>query len=430
MRELQVAIFEDYACENFLPLTHTRPAFDLVCGAATLRSRISNLFRGSEPLLFARNHLAAYLESKEKVHVNRPEMISNATLFLNGLLILTKRLAGALPKVPEGQVGVKEGRLVYACFGPERAREFAAKLSKPFTSLDLSQLERAATSKAEVRDAQLLTYPWEIAKLNAEVLKSDLASMQKSRAGKVHSRAAVLGRRRDLSICSGSVIEPGVVIDTRNGPVHIGPGSTVQSNSLIQGPSYVGSGTRILPFTCIHGGSSVGNRCTVGGCVESSVIHGYSEVRSCFVGHSYVGEWVDLGAMTAVSESKDGYGTVEVNAGGQKVDTGEVKVGAFFGDYVRASAATVIAAGKKIGTASRLHGVVTEDVPSFTVYDKTSGGKPTEAVFESVIEAQRRMFNMRKVEHTAADITLLKSVYDLTREERKAAGMAQTRPSI
>jgi len=430
MRSIQVAIFEDYAYENFLPMTYTRPAFDLMCGAETFRSRIEKLFCSSEPLLFTREHLKEYVESREKVHVNKPERIDSTTLFLNGLLIPCKDLVRRLLRVPEGQIGVNDGRLVYACFAPSKAREFATRLSKPLTSLDVSQFERSAPSKVEVRDAQLLTYPWEIIRLNADILKIDFASLKRSKAGKVHARATILGKRNELSIGSGSTIEPGAVVDTRNGPVYIGLNSTIQSNSWIQGPSYIGSGTQILPSTRIHEGSSIGDFCIVGGEIERTIVHSYSEVRVGFIGHSYVGEWVVLGTMTTVSESKDGFGTVEVSAGGQRFDTGETKLGAFIGGYSKTSAATTISAGKKVGTASQLHGMGTEDVPSFTIYDKILASKPVEAIFESVVEAHRRLFNMRKVEYTAADITLLKRVYDLTREERRAAGMAQTRPAI
>ncbi|MGQ9514300.1 MAG: putative sugar nucleotidyl transferase, partial [Thermoproteota archaeon] len=73
MHKFQLAIFEDYAYENFLPMTYTRPAFDLRCGALTFRSRISNFFSRSELLLFTREHLAEYIESKEKSYANRAE---------------------------------------------------------------------------------------------------------------------------------------------------------------------------------------------------------------------------------------------------------------------------------------------------------------------------------------------------------------------
>jgi hypothetical protein len=74
--------------------------------------------------------------------------------------------------------------------------------------------------------------------------------------------------------------------------------------------------------------------------------------------------------------------------------------------------------------------MVTEDVPSFSTYDKSTSNKPSEIMFESIVETQRKMFNMKKIEYTAAHITLLKKVYNLTMEERKTAGLGQTKSSI
>ena len=48
--------------------------------------------------------------------------------------------------------------------------------------------------------------------------------------------------------------------------------------------------------------------CRVGGEVEGSIIHGYSnKYHDGFLGHAYVGQWVNLGAMTTNSDLKNDY---------------------------------------------------------------------------------------------------------------------------
>jgi UDP-N-acetylglucosamine diphosphorylase/glucosamine-1-phosphate N-acetyltransferase len=426
-----VAIFEDDAYENFLPLTYTRPAFDLRCGARSFRQRIADLMRAPDVLLFTRDYLGEYIESKERRPVNRPEAIGGPTLFINGLLIPDRALALRLTKASEGQIGAKDDRLVFICLGAARARELAGRLARPLSGLDVSQLERSATKRIDVQEARLMAHPRELLGLNLELLKCDLASLPRSRAGEVHARAAILGRRGDLSIGPGAMVDAGAVMDVRAGPIHIASNCAIRPNATIEGPAFIGPGTQVLPFARIHGGSSIGAACRIGGEVEAAVIHGHSDkAHAGFIGHSYVGEWVSLGAMTTTADLKNTYGTVKVNVRGQRIDTGETNIGAFIADYAKTSIGVLIYPGHKIGVAAQLHGTVIGDVPSFTMYAKTLGSKMIEAFFESVAESQRRMYGRRMIEQTAADITLLKKVFEITREERKAAGVVQGRFTI
>jgi len=429
--KLRVAIFEDDAYENFLPLTYTRPAFDLRCGAKSFRHRIMDLLRAPDAILFTRDYLADYIESKEQRSVNRTEAIVGTTLFVNGLLVPSKAIVYKMSKVSEGHMGVKDDRLVFMCLGPAKAREFAGRLSRPLGSLDVSQLERSATKKVDVQEAKLLSHPRELISTNAEILKADILSLKKSRSGKVHPKATIMGKRSDLSIGPGSVVEAGTAIDTREGPVYIDSNCIIRPNAWIQGPTFIGSGTQILPSARIHGGSSIGPVCNIGGEVEATIVHGHSDkAHAGFVGHSYIGEWVNLGALTTTSDLKNTYGTVKVNIRGQRIDTGETNIGAFIADHVKTSIGVMIYPGNKIGVAAQIHGIVSGDVPSFAIYAKVLGSKMTESIFESVAETQRRMYRRKRIEQMAADITLLKKVYEFTKEERRAAGVVQGRFAI
>jgi len=429
--KLRAAIFEDDAYENFLPLTYTRPSFDLRCGAKSFRHRIMDLLRAPDAMPFTRDYLADFMESKEKGPVNRTESIIGTTLFINGLLVPNKAIALKMSRASEGHIGVKDDRLVFVCLGPVKAREFAERLSRPLGSLDVSQLERSAMKRVEVQEAKLLSHPRELISTNSEILKGDILSLKKSRAGKVHPKATILGKRSDLSIGPRSVVEAGTVIDVRAGPVHIDSDCIIRPNAWIQGPTFIGSGTQVLPSARIHGGSSIGVMCNIGGEVEETVIHGHTDkAHAGYVGHSYIGEWVSLGALTTASDLKITYGTVKVNIRGQRIDTGETNIGAFIADHVKTSIGAMIYPGGKIGVATQIHGIVSGDVPSFSIYAKSLGSKTIESIFESVAETQRRTYQRKRIEQTAADITLLKKVYELTKEERKSSGVVQGRFSI
>jgi bifunctional N-acetylglucosamine-1-phosphate-uridyltransferase/glucosamine-1-phosphate-acetyltransferase GlmU-like protein len=61
----------------------------------------------------------------------------------------------------------------------------------------------------------------------------------------------------------------------------------------------------ILLGAKVREGCSIGPMCRVGGEVEESIIHGYSnKYHDGFLGHAYVGEWVNLGALTSNSDLK------------------------------------------------------------------------------------------------------------------------------
>ena len=55
-----------------------------------------------------------------------------------------------------------------------------------------------------------------------------------------------------------------------------------------------------------------------------------------FLGHSYLGEWVNIGAMTTNSDLKNTYGTIRVVLDGfGQVDSGILKLGCFLADHVK-----------------------------------------------------------------------------------------------
>jgi hypothetical protein len=102
---------------------------------------------------------------------------------------------------------------------------------------------------------------------------------------------------------------------------------------------------------------AVGPECRVGGEVDTAILQGFSNKRhQGFLGHAIIGEWVNLGAMTANSDLKNNYGNVRVWADGADVDSGESKIGCFLGDHVKTGIGTLLTTGCVVGPASNLFG--------------------------------------------------------------------------
>ena len=78
------------------------------------------------------------------------------------------------------------------------------------------------------------------------------------------------------------------------------------------------------------------NTTKIGGEVDASVIEPYTNKQHHgFLGHSYVGSWVNLGAGTTNSDLKNNYGTIRLWTPRGDEDTGAIKMGCMLGDHVK-----------------------------------------------------------------------------------------------
>jgi hypothetical protein len=106
--------------------------------------------------------------------------------------------------------------------------------------------------------------------------------------------------------------------------------------------------------------------------VEASIVHGYSnKAHEGFLGHSYVGEWVNLAAGTQTSDLRTDYGSIRMTIDGKSIDSGLLKIGSFFGDFTRTSLNTLFNTGSQIGVFGQLLGggeLLPRFVPSFCRY--------------------------------------------------------------
>lgn len=441
-----VVIFEDVKWSNFKPLTWMRPVCLLRTGIFPLWEKVVRACKNLtdqdfEVHIHARSYLAPTLRNylKEKgVFVNEVERIEGkSVLFVNGRLLVTPELAREAKAIEKGVAYIKDGELVAVYLGEAAAAAVLPALRKgePLTNEDLQMFLDVATMKREVPQATLLRYPWQLIDHSAELISAEfpIATEGKESEGKLEQGAIIYGGDASrVYLGKGALVHPTVVLDVTNGPIFIGDNTIVHPPTRIEGPTYIGKGTWIVGGK-IREGSNIGDVCRVGGEVEESIIHGYSnKYHDGFLGHAYVGEWVNLGALTTNSDLKDTYGSVRISIEGEgKIDAG-TKVGCFIGDQVKTSIGALIYTGKRIGIFSHIHGVATDDVPSFTIWAKSIGttGDAVELLLESALEIHKRVLARRKIEATPEEEELIRILFELTREERQKANVRQGRPII
>jgi UDP-N-acetylglucosamine diphosphorylase/glucosamine-1-phosphate N-acetyltransferase len=356
--------------------------------------------------------------------VNQPDKIDEDVLLVNGTLIVdTKVKHLAKKKLTGNALIMQHGRMALAYLGQDLAKKHLKEFTKPLTQ---SFVEKLANQCSVLKSEELclFNYPWELVNSCSELTKQDYAELGKLESeGSVDAHVAVYGDVEKVHVGKNSVIEAFVTLDTQKGPIYIGKGCYVHSGSRITGPAYIGD-KAVVASALIREGCSIGAVCRVGGELEETILQSYSnKYHNGFIGHSYICEWVNLGAGTNNSDLKNTYGNVQVVAAGKKIETGCAKVGCFIGDYVKTSIGTLVSTGKTVGVASHLHGFVVDDVPSFAIWAKSLNAKPVELKLESAIKTQKRVFARRGVKQTREDVALLRKLFEITATERKRAGI-------
>jgi UDP-N-acetylglucosamine diphosphorylase/glucosamine-1-phosphate N-acetyltransferase len=409
---VRICHFEDGAVSRLGPLAQTRPAFDLRCGALTLAERQARHFGAEEAGAVVRQELVeACRQAHPRLVANDPTWLAGGPLVLVNARWLPPAGPGAVPATAE--VGVAGGQIAYVVVPAEQARGLAPA-NLPW---HLSAWEQA-WPKVQAGGA-MIDWPWHPVEHNAEALEADYPHWAERHAPGRFDGVSVLGPPERFRAAPGAAVEPAVVIDTRKGPVLLDEGAAVGAFSRIEGPCYVGLGTQF--HAARVSGSSFGPQCRIGGEVESSVVQGYSnKAHDGFLGHSYVGEWVNLGAGTITSDLRNDYGPVSVVVGGQKVETGLLKVGTFFGDHAKASIGCLFNTGSLIGPFALLVTAGTLLPRSLPAFCEVRNGRPGERTDLRVMFATAAaMMGRRGRAWTEAQAELYFDLYERTAGERR-----------
>jgi hypothetical protein len=164
----------------------------------------------------------------------------------------------------------------------------------------------------------------------------------------------------------------------------------------------------------------LGPGCRIGGELESSIVQGWTnKYHSGFIGHAYLGEWINLGAMTTNSDLKNDYGPVKVSKDGKEFSTGQMKVGSFIGDHTKTGIGTLLNTGIQIGFSANLYGGTLFEqklIPSF------AWGKPGRMVpykVDKAIEVAKAVKSRRGKKLDEAEQKLFKRIYDETKKQRE-----------
>jgi UDP-N-acetylglucosamine diphosphorylase/glucosamine-1-phosphate N-acetyltransferase len=404
-----ICIYEGDGLDRLSPLCDLRPAFDLRCGRFTLLEKFRRLYPHEPVFLWVRDEVAGIAaEAHPDCRVNsKPKQ---GRLFFSATAILDE-------PVPA------RGREAVLLAGDEVVGfRVCAECVEELTS---ARGLRADLAEEQVK-ARVVKWPWDLVEYNAgELLREGKvrsqkleARRQKSRTGvkpaRIERGAVVIGNRKRLHLEPGSRIWPGAVISTETGPVFLDRDAVVRPGSFVEGPGYLGPGT-VIDGAKVRPGCSFGPECRIGGEVETSIFQGYANKHhEGFIGHAFVGEWVNIGALTTNSDLKNAYQPVQVTWQGKTIDTGRLKVGCFIGDHAKTAIGSLLNTGARVGTFANWFepGLSPREIPAF------GWGSRARWPLGQVLSVARRVMDRRGVALSPAYERALRALYAASRPPR------------
>lgn len=359
---MHVVLFEGKFWTRLAPLTFSRPSFMLASGTSTLLEKQVRHLKPSRITFWVRQEMVEYVRQRVIPTLQVPATI-NAPLDEAPALIISARTLHFAPyEIPsDPAVCLEEGDLVRSAYvvSPGLTQQDAmARSDKWMKLLELPPV------MAQSRMAQ---HPWDLLNWNEEAIVADFITMQHDGtlpAGPYHAVEP-----SNIALGKGVTLSPGCVLDAGKGPVVIGDGATIGANAVVTGPASIGAHATIQPLAYIRGGTSIGPGCKVGGEISNSIFIGRSnKSHEGFVGDSYIGEWVNLGAGTTTSNLKNTYDEVSVPLAGTETMTGRRFVGSIIGDHAKTAINTRLMTGSYIGYSSMIAAsrITPKYVPSFT----------------------------------------------------------------
>ena len=349
--------------QHLKPFSDLHPSFELMTGAFNNIQRLINSLSPNDSIqLFVRSDIEHLMKEKYPNFDVNPDFF-NSGIYLNGACLW----------YPEDLLSIKNNR---SYSNNKGLVAFKTELKVPKDDLT-TIIEEQSQVSTKLDNVLSVNYVWEIFDILNKSISRDFNLLNISKQGTVHPSCTFVNDE-NIIINKNVEISAGVVLDATSGPIIIDEKCFIDIGSLIKGPVYIGKGTQINSGTKLNGSVSIGPYCKIGGEVEDSIIQGFSNKQhDGFLGHSYIGEWVNLGASTNTSDLKNNYSNVRIYMDKENyVDTGKMFVGSIIGDFTRTAIGTKLNTGTYIGVGSNLFddGFQNKFMPSFSWGNKDKVG--------------------------------------------------------
>ncbi len=336
---MNIIIFEDSNIDNLKPFSINHASFELKCGIYSNLERIINAFDGDiNYYLIVRNELKEIIQEKFPRYTVNPKKIPEG-LYLNGAALWNNN---NISKIKKGYAFSSSGNLV----------SFVSSESILYDDIyNVIDKTSKVTSDIEI---DYVSYLWDCIELLNQYLELDKKNLSNSY---IPDNIKIEIHPDNYYFSKGCDIRPGCILDGSNGPIILAKNVIIESGSIIKGPIFIDQGSIVKSGAKLNGSIIIGPECKIGGEVSNTIFHGYSnKTHDGFIGDSYIGEWVNLGANTNNSNLKNNYSKIKFNFSDKVIDTDKLFLGVMIGDFSRTGISTMINTGSYFGLGANIFG--------------------------------------------------------------------------
>lgn len=403
----QILIVENRYVRSLYPFSILHSGWEIRCGAFRVFEKLKKIYPESELAFYGRElHLQSFL-ARFNYRENQLQK-SNTLILYSSILPINSFFEELEQKYQEycSEIGKENPSAVFIHHGqPLVAYLSEDDIINPI-EFDLKFLPKLLTEYShlikniEISEPKILNFLWDAIEFNSELIIDDSKYFRiNPEYYQLEKRGVHFLNKESIFIGEGCKISPGVVLDADEGPIIIGNSVKILPNSVILGPCFIGDNCTIKAGAKIYEHSSFGEFCKLGGEIENSIIQSYSNKQhEGFLGHSYICEWVNLGADTNTSDLKNTYGNIKVMIEDEEFDTGRMFLGLLCGDHTKSAINTSFTTGTIAGIAGILvaNGFLPRYIPSFAWggENKSSIYKINKAIEVAKIVMARRGKNL------------------------------------
>ena len=395
---MQLCFFEDRHASNFHPLTLTRPVSDLRVGILTIREKWELHLQLTTSFSIESSYMTP-------TKIGDSLLKHDKSVWVNNRTIPSKDILEAITTAPVNSCIVNGPVLIAIITDSEQSEQIINNRS----------IEKVAASlpKTEHSNNTQITYLWDLFSANVSEIKEDILLSNFSNIDLNSYPSITVSNPDNVYVGSNVTIEPGSILIADEGPIVLGNNVHIQAGAMIRGAASIGEHTTINMGAKIRGGTTIGPHCKIGGEVSSSIFHSYSNKgHDGFVGHSLIGQWVNLGADTNTSNLKNNYSAVRITDWNtkQNVDTEQQFFGSVIGDHSKTSINTMLNTGTICGVCSNIFssGFPPKFIPSFSWV----GDDIQEYRFDKAKEAMAAMMKRRNITLSEQYLAMMESISD------------------
>jgi len=370
-----ILLFESERVDYLYPFSILHCAWEVRCGALMLFEKIQKQFPEARIIYKGRDkHVNSFLARFE----HKPQDLKKENiLILNSALLPDKEFWYSiddaykkfnLQNSENKSVVFRYQNYPIAAYIPKNELINPTDFDKQFLPKFLYEFANVLP-QIDIDEPKVINFLWNAIEHNSSAIEDDFRFFNNTADfDKLKKSGVFLINEEKIKIDSSAKIAPTVVIDASEGPVIIDKEVTIMPQSTIYGPCFIGNNTIVKVGTKIFGKTSIGPWCKVGGENENSIIQSYSNKQhDGYLGHSYLCEWVNIGAGTNTSDLKNTYGNIKVQLREKEINTERIFMGLLCGDHTKSAINTAFTTGTTAGICGILvaDGFLPNVIPSF-----------------------------------------------------------------